>query len=148
MLSVARFFSAFLFLAAPPRGLRGHPPARFERLAGAIMALGAAWGLVLIGLWDVSFMPTWPHRQDALVPAGVCAVATTAGLYRLAALAVIEAAVGKRRWLQWLGLADSTAASLGLAEAEGSLPRAAADAGLGGMGHAGTWPVPSPDPGN
>lgn len=93
-----RIVSAFAFLAAPAPRVGRRSPERFERLAGATMLLGLAWGLLLIGLWHVAFLLSWPHYLNWIAPALVCAAAMVAGPHRLAATAMMETAIGESRW--------------------------------------------------
>lgn len=62
------------------------------------MLLGLAWGLLLIGLWHVAFLLSWPHYLNWIAPALVCAAAMVAGPHRLAATAMMETAIGESRW--------------------------------------------------
>ncbi len=97
--AVGKLISAVLLLVAPERRLECRPE-RFERLAGATMLLGLAWGLVLVALWVAFFRLTWPRYLNWVVPSAAVALAMAGGLHCRAAFALIETALGRDPWRQ------------------------------------------------
>jgi len=82
-----------------------------RRPAAALMALAFGFGLLQVGLWDMTFHLTWPGRLDWQVPSAVCAAAMVLLLHRQAALALIDTAAARGpRAIRWFALAGLTVA--------------------------------------
>ncbi len=74
------------------------------------MLLGAAWGLILVGVWELTYRLTWARLFHWVVPAAACAAATAGVAYRQGFLALTETVAGRRRWLSWAALPAAAAA--------------------------------------
>ena len=105
MKSIARIAYAFLYLAGSRRRLEAAPPERFARAAAPLALLAMAWGLALVGVWDLAYHLTWEHRLDWVVPAVLCGAAIVFGPFRPAAAALLETVLPNRWWLIWPALA-------------------------------------------
>lgn len=103
MAAIRRIWHAFLFLVASPRRLAKTPPEHFVRLAWPTMLLSAAWGLILVGVWDRAYHLTWSSRLDWVVPSALCGVAVVAA-FRRAATALIGTFGPRRWWILWPAL--------------------------------------------
>ncbi|KPK79432.1 MAG: hypothetical protein AMJ81_13265, partial [Phycisphaerae bacterium SM23_33] len=105
MAFLRRFVDGFVFVSGSRRQLRRRAPEGFAPLAGRLMLLGIAWGLVVVGLWELTFRFTTRARLVGwVVPACVCAAATVFGPYRPGCLSLARTLTGIKppRWLRLL----------------------------------------------
>lgn len=102
---IVRIAYAFLYLAGSRRRLEAGPPERFARTAWAMVLLAMAWGLLLAGIWDLTYHLTWARRLDWVVPAALCGAAIVLGPFRPAAAALLGTVLPNRWWLTWPALA-------------------------------------------
>lgn len=105
MLAIQRIKNAFLFLSADPQRLEVGPAQRFDRTGWAMMLLAAAWGLILVGIWDRAFHLTFSRWLNWVVPSSLCAVVMVLGLAGRPATSLLEVLAGRRWWLLWPGRA-------------------------------------------
>ena len=102
---IIRIAHALLYLSGSRRRLEAAPPERFAKAAVPLVLLALAWGLALVGAWDLAYHLTWARRLDWVVPSVLCGAAIVFGLYRPAAGALLETVLPKRWRLTWPALA-------------------------------------------
>jgi len=102
MRPLRKLATAYAFVAGPADSLDRRAAEDFRRLSGYLMGLALLWGVILAGLWDLTYRLTFPSLLNWIVPACVCAAASVLGPYRRASLALAgTVAAGPLRWARW-----------------------------------------------